>query len=140
MDRYNKSQNIKFCVNCGKVVKSVSKICPHCKKPVDMETDEKVIPEQRMDDTSKAVLCPICGSMNTRNRHCYDCGYDFEENDELIEAEPNGNAATKREEKREGGHSILGIALAVAIGIIAAIWIASKIFEVKITGTITPIK
>lgn len=139
MDGYNKSQNIVICENCGKVVRSGMKTCPYCQKPVDMEMPDTGDPERvQIPEVPKVVLCPVCGSKNTKRMHCFDCGYDFTDEDELKAADqdesPSGGAT---EQKHVSG---IGIFVAVVLGILVAIWIASKLFEVKITGTITPIK
>lgn len=139
MDGYNKSQNIMICENCGKVVKSGMKTCPFCRKPVDTEVPDTGNQEQgRKYEEPKVILCPVCGSKNTKRKHCFDCGYDFMDDDEQKAAEPDESPSNDpAEHKHVSG---IGIFIAVVLGILVAIWIASKIFEVKVTGTITPMR
>lgn len=139
MDGYNRSQNVVICVNCGKIVKSGIKTCPYCRGPVDTEVPETVDTEPvKPAEMPKVILCPVCGSKNTKRMHCFDCGYDFTDDDELKVAEPDEIPSGKTAERKHTSGIVIFIA--VVLGILAAIWIASKIFEVKVTGTITPMR
>ena len=141
MDGFKKSQNVVICENCGKIVKSTNKTCPYCSKPLyivapDDQSDE----DDKQKSVPEAVPCPICGSKNTKNQHCFDCGYDFDDEDETQDAEAEEEVAPVTVESSPKRTSGFKIFLAVVLGILAAIWLASQIFEVRITGTIMPVK
>lgn len=73
-------------------------------------------------DEPRVTVCPDCWKQVSKvATTCPHCGRPL-----------------KREEEKKT--STLGIAAAVVIGILVAVWILSKVMHIEITGTIMPIK
>ncbi len=87
------------------------------------------------ENASKLIPCPDCGNQVSRYAtSCPKCGRPFSSENIVAQAAHTGRSSSGR------GLSVLAIALAVVIGILVAIWIASKIFHFEIFAFIAPMQ
>lgn len=119
---------------CGAVFGFVLLLMHFARKKNDEEAEEEkaAFTEQQFSAPS-LYSCPDCGNMvSIYATSCPQCGRP------LVPQGPIPD--TDREAPQRSGASVIGIIFAVVVGILVAIWVASKIFHVEVTGTIVPIK
>ena len=115
-----------YCSNCGfKLNDSYGSQMPQ------VPSNQPVIPPN-------LAPCPDCGNLvSMYATSCPRCGRPLNPLKTLDEPDNSGNANNQQPARSGGG---CGTFLAVLFGILAAVWILSKILKIEITGTIIPIK
>lgn len=117
------------CTNCGSEldVRGHCRECGYSTEENEEGADEAE--EKRVAEQPKLIPCPDCGNeVSLYATSCPKCGRPLNPV-KMEEAEP----------RRKGTNGVV-VFIAVVLGILVAIWIASKIFHVELTGTITPMK
>ena len=137
------AQNITIaCPECGKNT-VVNGTCRNCGCVLWENDPDQPVPDIKPKEPPKPeiIKCPICGKQSVRKGICRECGYELEGNEENTESEIEEEPVSASTAEKHGPSGFT-IFIAVVLGIVAAVWIITKIFHIEITGTatITPLR